>query len=143
MGKINTGRWKKGQSGNPNGRPKTDHKALAKTVHKFIEIAQQDDYAFLHKVYAKAKKGDIPAARLVLEYTAARPGELGWHDELKKDLVADTSADIERLSKLPDEIIQLFCEHPEQVLKIAAELELQQPSTKATIKQNGEVASIN
>lgn len=56
------GRWRAGQSGNPGGRPRFDSATRAKLYNAAPEVAD--------RVIDLAKKGDLAAARLVLERVA-------------------------------------------------------------------------
>lgn len=56
---------KKGQSGNPKGRPPNPHKA---DIGKFRELITADDVqGILTSVIDKAKQGDIQAAKVILD----------------------------------------------------------------------------
>jgi hypothetical protein len=73
-------KWKKGQSGNPNGRPrkKPSEKAiLEKITHEAIGIREDGKprkvtkfEAMLRSHMAKAIKGDVRSAKLILEESA-------------------------------------------------------------------------
>ncbi len=64
--------WKPGTSGNPNGRPPGTGK-----VGKLRAAIEADVPAILRGLAAAAKKGDVGAARLLLERTvpALKPAE--------------------------------------------------------------------
>lgn len=67
---IEKHKWKKGQSGNPNGRPKKIpdlHTALAHTLGEVNEERTALDIILL-KLRADAMKGNIRAAELLLRY---------------------------------------------------------------------------
>jgi hypothetical protein len=55
--------FKKGQSGNPNGRPKK----IPELNKLLSEIDEQDYQAVINKLVAKAKAGDTRAAEVILE----------------------------------------------------------------------------
>ena len=65
-------RWKRGQSGNPNGRPKG---ALNKSTTEIKQLlAERIDYeALVMKLQALAKRGNVRAAELLLAYRYGRP----------------------------------------------------------------------
>lgn len=67
------GRWKPGQSGNPQGRPRG-----TSTAAKLREAIEADLPAILESVISAAKDGDVAAARLLLERAipALKPAEL-------------------------------------------------------------------
>ncbi len=57
------GRWKPGQSGNPNGRPKW--KPLTETLQALIDEKPEVLREFGKSMLIKACKGDVAAANLV------------------------------------------------------------------------------
>jgi Family of unknown function (DUF5681) len=59
--------WKRGQSGNPAGKPKG---ALNKTTIAVLELMEGDADAVTRKCIEKAKEGDMTAMRLFLERIA-------------------------------------------------------------------------
>lgn len=84
-------RWKKGQSGNPNGRPKLPdiRDALAK-----ILADEKDGYtaleATLMALRAKAVRGDIRAAEALLDRAFGRPKQAIDHTTGGDKLVPNT-----------------------------------------------------
>jgi uncharacterized protein DUF5681 len=63
-GQKQAGRFQKGQSGNPAGKPKGARHRLTRIAERLME----DDAAeVVQEVIAKAKGGDMTAARLVLD----------------------------------------------------------------------------
>lgn len=57
-------RWKKGQSGNPKGKPKGARNAVLKALDAISEAGSK---AALRAMVKAAAKGDVSAARLVLD----------------------------------------------------------------------------
>lgn len=96
-------RWKKGQSGNPNGRPKLPdiREALAK-----ILADEKDGYtaleATLMALRAKAVRGDIRAAEALLDRAFGRPKQAIDHTTGGDKLVPNTIT-IELVSQPDDE----------------------------------------
>lgn len=73
------GRFVKGQSGNPAGRPPNDKNKLA-TLRKTLEIAVIEHVSIekikriLNKVVEKAEAGDMRAAKLILDKVVSNAG---------------------------------------------------------------------
>jgi len=68
-------RWKKGQSGNPSGKPKklpAIDKLLAEVLGK-TEGKITEAEAILRAIMLKAKKGDVRAAELLLDRAYGKP----------------------------------------------------------------------
>ena len=71
-------RWKKGQSGNPKGRPKkkTDFSSLVKKeLERMVLIKEGDTQqtitkkeAIVKRLMAKALAGDVPALKAICDY---------------------------------------------------------------------------
>jgi hypothetical protein len=73
--------FKKGESGNPSGRKKTQHldaaEAAARALERILTVLQDGAKikvsgmdALFRKIYAKAAGGDMRAAELILRYAA-------------------------------------------------------------------------
>jgi len=70
-------RWKKGQSGNPHGRPKRLPSLDVILAHVFgVNEGQPDEKSKLTEImeamYKAGKRGNVPAANLVLERMAGK-----------------------------------------------------------------------
>lgn len=66
--------FKKGQSGNPNGRPKLpDLKELLAKVLGTEDEGKSGAEAILKAMEARAKKGDVRAAELLLDRAYGKP----------------------------------------------------------------------
>lgn len=75
-------RWKKGESGNPNGRPKLpDLKEAMSTILGETKEGRTALEAILSAIRLKAVKGDIRAAELLLKYTYQLPSQRIETDE--------------------------------------------------------------
>jgi hypothetical protein len=67
-------KWKKGQSGNPAGRPKLpDLKELLATVLGDTRSGKTSAEAILKAIEAKALRGDVKAAELLLDRAYGKP----------------------------------------------------------------------
>jgi len=88
-------RWKKGQSGNPNGQPRK-LPSLNAALTKVFGVTSDDDISkielILEAMYKQAiKKGNVQAANLILDRMHGKPrqtveisGELQAREEVSK-----------------------------------------------------------
>ena len=70
--------WKKGQSGNPNGRPKKDRcisDILREQGFDIIENKQTNLRLIIDKLYAKARGGDLKAIDMIFDRLEAKPAQ--------------------------------------------------------------------
>jgi hypothetical protein len=100
-GPKQTGRFQKGQSGNPAGKPRGARHATTVLAEKLMH---DDAKEVVKAVIGAAKSGDMPAARLILERIApARKDRPINFDMPAIDTVSDlpkaTNAIIEAVSK--------------------------------------------
>ena len=74
-------RWKKGESGNPKGRPKMPDlrealaEAMAETKDRTTALS-----AIIKALRAKATRGDVNAAKLLLSYGYGQPDQKIKHE---------------------------------------------------------------
>jgi len=69
-------RFRPGQSGNPRGRPRRKHvtDALLRELEQASPSGQGTNArAIAHTLVRLATDGDVPAAKLILEYTEGKP----------------------------------------------------------------------
>lgn len=74
-GKIEP-RWKKGESGNPNGRPRKLpdlQELLADVLGQQTKEGMTAGEEILRAMHARAKKGDVRAAELLLDRAYGKP----------------------------------------------------------------------
>lgn len=73
--KIAPFKWKKGQSGNPNGRPKKlpAMKDLMNLMLGAEKDGKSDAESILEVIKSRAKKGDIKAAEFLFHYAYGKP----------------------------------------------------------------------
>lgn len=66
---VQSGRWVKGQSGNPRGRPKKELTALQRDLEGAVREHLSPDKVrrILNKLVEKAEGGDVKAAKLILD----------------------------------------------------------------------------
>jgi hypothetical protein len=124
------GRFQKGQSGNPKGKPKG---ARHKTTLLAEKLMADDAKAIVEAVLTAAKDGDMTAAKLVLERIAPARKDSPVAFELPKierpaDAVAASAAVLAAVSQgdlTPDEaerVLKLLAEH----VKIVETTELEE-----------------
>ena len=81
-GKDAAGRF---ASGNRFGRGNPHAKAMADARAAIYEAVSEKDLAGVFKaLVAKAKEGDVPAARLVVEYRAGKPLDLEVQERIAR-----------------------------------------------------------
>lgn len=92
--------WKKGQSGNPGGRPPLPKLGKALGVRLKDRLEANDGHlmeAIITKLIQKARKGDLRAAELVLQYTVGKPATTLNLNTTDAPKVADIDARIKQL----------------------------------------------
>ncbi|MFO0846482.1 MAG: hypothetical protein U0797_29625 [Gemmataceae bacterium] len=82
-GREANGRFAKGNAGGP-GNPFARKVAQLRSLA--LETVTEDDLAaILKKMVERAKQGDVPAAKLVLQYTLGKPVEQPHPDHIDRD----------------------------------------------------------
>ena len=88
-GRDERGRWKKGTSGNPKGRPR--RKSEEKVLDWFSEECTEDDVKAWYKTMcARARAGDVSAFKAIMSYLAGLPTQYIKADvdaEVKKRVI--------------------------------------------------------
>jgi hypothetical protein len=84
-GRESNGRFARGNPGGP-GNPYA-RQAAALRLRALGSVSGDDVEAILRKMVELAKAGDVPAARLVLQYTLGRPVPSAHPDRLDRDEV--------------------------------------------------------
>lgn len=72
-------RWKKGQSGNPNGRPRKIPQLdtlLAETLGKENAAGVPDAQKIITALFKRASKGDVRAAEVLLDRAYGKPKQV-------------------------------------------------------------------
>jgi hypothetical protein len=72
MERDKNGRFVKGKSGNPSGRPKKEREERYREILKEA-VTFEDFRAIIKRMAEKAKRGDVQATRLLLEYLVGKP----------------------------------------------------------------------
>jgi hypothetical protein len=73
-GRDENGRFVKGHSGNPNGRkPKSVEEKYLAAIKK--AVTQKELTQIFQSMAARAKAGDVRAARLIVEYLIGKPDQ--------------------------------------------------------------------
>lgn len=102
--------WKKGQSGNPKGRPrKTELDQIIKDILGTETRGVTEAEAIIHAMVKRAKEGDVRAASLIFDRAYGRVKQAvevttppepfrGFHS-LEEAFFADVLPDVERMRK--------------------------------------------
>lgn len=77
--------WKKGQSGNPNGRPPKEH-SITQTIRDMMDEKPEIKKALGAKILEMAMKGDITAMKTLWNYMDGMPQQSLDHTTLGKEL---------------------------------------------------------
>jgi hypothetical protein len=89
--------WKRGQSGNPAGRPVGSPNKWTKEIREILD--ENVDYQdIVQKLYAAAKRGNVKAADILLSYRFGRP-------TVREEVTIDTSNDMEGLVQKAEEVL--------------------------------------
>ena len=123
-------KWKKGESGNPAGRPKGARDRQKEELRAIIRDAV-DPLGLVKAMEKKAKSGSEPAARLLFEYAYGRPlpsegvgAGTGW-DSAELIASAHRSLDLLPDDKLNEGLVKYLRVGPRGVLDVLDKVRLE------------------
>jgi len=71
-------KWKKGQSGNPNGRPRIGH-TMTETLRRLLEEKREDGQTYREAILLKMRDlaigGNLEAAKYVIDRLEGKPAQ--------------------------------------------------------------------
>lgn len=94
-------KFQKGQSGNPNGRPKGTFGIKKRILNQALEGCQEEAPKVLYKMLELALQGDVPAAKVFCSYAYPHPS---------MEAALDITTDRENLPHLTDEQVKTIIE---------------------------------
>lgn len=117
--------WKKGQSGNPKGRPPIS--SLKKeSLNKFLEAGISEIDGIITSVINQAKQGNIQAAKLMLDHLLPSP-DSNFEEDIMDNLTDEDNAKIYDFiaTILPEDQILWFVDATKKVTAFVKEIKAQ------------------
>ena len=108
--------WKKGETGNPNGRPKGSLRDIKEVLKDLLSQEKNNSQlidGLMTVVVNKALKGDLKAVEMLLSYTYGKPTQ-------KTEITGAEGAPIEVVS---NDLTKLNLDELKQLKEIAIKLE--------------------
>ncbi len=93
--------FQKGQSGNPNGRPKGTFGIKKRILNQALEGCQEEAPKVLLKMLDLALQGDVPAAKVFCSYAYPHPS---------MEAALDITTDRENMPDLTDDQVKTIIE---------------------------------